>query len=336
MDIGIDLGTSNVIITMEKKGIILNEPSIVTYNRKRKLVTAAGETSYRMLGKTPPHLTTIRPIACGVISDEDMAKCMIKEYVHRAIGHQPLKPQIIVCVPPFITEVERRAVTDAAMVAGARKVHLIQEPIAALMGAGIDIGQARGSMIVDIGGGTTDVAVVSLNGIVISESIKIGGIKIDDSIIKYLGAKYKVSIGERTAEHLKMTLANVFSPYAGTTAEIKGKCLNRGLPIRFEVTQVDVFEAIRNDVLQIMELIRHVLDSTPPELVSDISEKGITLTGGCALLGGLEPLIEDQLKVRAEVAHEPLLCVAKGTRQAYKNMANLLDGFKQMRVISAE
>ncbi|MDR1674161.1 MAG: rod shape-determining protein, partial [Oscillospiraceae bacterium] len=284
MDIGLDLGTANIIMTMGEKGIVLNEPSVVAFNKKIGRVIAVGEEAYKMIGKTPGHIETIRPLAGGVISDEDMTQCMIREFIYKVCGKQVFKPQIIICVPSFITEVESRAVIEAAHSAGARKVYLIQEPIAALIGTGVDIARANGNLIVDIGGGTTDVAVISLNGIVLSRSIKTGGNKLDESVIRYMTNKYRVLIGERTAESAKCRLGNVFTPAADKTTVLKGRCLTSGMPIQFEVMQTDIFEAIVDDVTEIVAAIKNIVEDTPPELVSDIYENGIILTGGGALL----------------------------------------------------
>ena len=328
MDIGIDLGTTNVIMTMGNKGIVLNEPSAIAYNRKKKEVVAVGEEADKMIGKVPPHIVTIRPLANGVISDEDMTQCMIREFIYKVIGHRPLRPQIVICVPSFITKVEYKAVIEAAHSAGARKVYLIEEPIAALMGAGVDIERANGNLIVDIGGGTTDVAVISLNGIVIARSIKVGGNKIDDSIVNYISSKYKVLIGEKMAETAKKKLTTVIEPKEEVNMLVKGRSLTSGMPVQFEISQIDIFNAILDDVSAIVELVKRVVEETPPELVSDIYENGILLTGGGAHLGGLDKLIAGELGVDCFAAKNPTFCVAKGTAKAFKHLNTLLDGFE--------
>ncbi len=287
VDIGIDLGTANIIIATAKKGLVLNEPSVVAYNKKTESVVAVGKEAFEMLGRTPEYIVAIRPLRDGVISDHDMTQAMIKEFILKVTGKQLIKPRIVICIPSFITDVESRAVVEAALNAGARKVYLIQEPVAAMLGAGIDIIQPDGHMVVDIGGGTCDVAVISLGGIVRSSSTKVAGNKIDQAIIKYVQNKYKILLGEKTAEQVKIDLANVFNPKGEKKQIVKGRNLLKGLPEKLEISDLDIYEAISDCADDIIDTIKNVLEQTPPELVGDIYTNGILLTGGGALLGGL-------------------------------------------------
>ena len=242
-DIGIDLGTANTVITIGKKGVVLSEPSAIAYHKRNKSILAVGKRAYDMIGKTPEFIEVIQPLANGVISDDQMTHYMIKEFILKVTGHHLVKPRIIICVPSFITDVEKRAVVEAAMSAGSRKAYLIDEPIAALIGAGVNIGKARGNMIVDIGGGTTDVAIVSMNGLVTSHSIKVAGNTLDQAIIRYMQTKYKLLIGARTAERIKIELTNLYDPREDITAWVKGRNLVSGMPEMVEISEVELFEA---------------------------------------------------------------------------------------------
>ncbi|MBO6302129.1 MAG: rod shape-determining protein [Ruminiclostridium sp.] len=330
IDIGIDLGTANTIITLGGKGIVINEPSVVAYDKKKKQVLAVGEEAYRMIGRTPEYIVAVKPLADGVISDNVMAEAMISEFIRKVSGSMLLKPRIIICVPSSVTDVESRAVVEAALSAGARKVYIIEEPIAALLGAGIDISQPNGYMVVDIGGGTSDVAVVSFNGIVKSESVKVAGNKIDEAIIRYVTQKYKLLIGEKTAETVKKTIANVYNPTGHKTMKIKGRHLLKGLPVTMEITDLDAAEAVAEYVIEIIDEIKAVLEVTPPELIGDIHQNGIILTGGGALLGGLPEAIAQETRVKCYVAEEPLECVARGVAKAFSLSDELLDGFEKI------
>lgn len=332
MDIGIDLGTANIMMTLGNKGIVLNEPSVVAFNKRSNQVVAVGDEAYDMIGRTPEYIVAIRPLEHGVISDDVMTQSMIREFIIKVSGKQLFKPRIIICVPSFITEVESRAVVEAAMSAGSRKVYLIEEPIAAMLGAGIDISQPVGNMVVDIGGGTTDVAVVSLSGIVVSKSIKVGGNKIDQSIIRYVTNKYKVLIGDKTAEEAKKKLTNLFEPSENETLEIKGRNLLTGLPERVTITQTDIYEAIYDNAYQIVLAVKEVLEETSPELVGDIYTNGIILTGGGAFLKGLDEVLTREIGVKAFVADDPLSCVAKGTALAFHQLDQLREGFENVSV----
>lgn len=331
-DIGIDLGTANTMITLGRRGVVLSEPSAIAYHLRTKEVLAVGSEAYRMIGKTPDYIKVIRPLSNGVISDDRMTQYMIKEFILRVTGKRLVRPRIIMCVPSFITDVEKRAVVEAAMSAGSRKAYLIDEPIAALIGAGVNIGKARGNMIVDIGGGTTDVAIVSMNGVVTSHSIKVAGNTLDQAIIRYIQTKYKLLIGEQMAERTKIRLTNLFNPRSDSTMYVKGRNLVSGMPQQIEISETEIFEAIRDEISDIIEAIRTVLEETPPELVGDIYEKGVLMAGGGSMLGGLRKLVENTLNVKCVVAKDAMNCVAKGTAIAFKNVNNLLDGFENIAI----
>ena len=334
LDIGIDLGTANIIITIAGKGIVLNEPSVVAYDRKKKAVVAVGKEAYKMIGRTPEYIVAVRPLKDGVISDNDMTQAMIKEFINMVNGGFMVKPRIVLCVPSSVTDVERRAVVEAALSAGARKVYLIEEPIAALIGAGIDISKPSGTMVVDIGGGTSDVAIVSFNGIVQSRSVKMAGNKFDAAIVRHITQKYKILIGEKTAEKAKIELANVYNPTGEKKMVIRGRHLLRGLPESVEITDIDLYEALHENVMEIVEQIKLVLESTPPELVGDILSNGILLTGGGAMLGGLAELITSHVGAPCFVAEKPIECVARGVDIAFSMSNELLDGFEQVQLYS--
>ena len=321
VDIGIDLGTANTIITLGGKGIVINEPSVVAYDKKKKQVLAVGEEAYKMLGRTPEYIVAMKPLADGVISDNVMAEAMISEFIRKVSGSMLLKPRIIICVP---------SVVEAALSAGARKVYIIEEPIAALLGAGIDISKPNGYMVVDIGGGTADVAVVSFNGIVKSESIKVAGNKFDEAIIRYVSQKYKLLIGEKTAESIKKTITNVYNPTGIKKMKVKGRHLLKGLPVTMDISDLDAAEAVAENVMEIIDAIKGVLETTPPELIGDIHQNGIVLTGGGALLGGLPQAISQETRVRCYVADDPLECVARGVAAAFALSEDLLDGFEKI------
>ncbi len=330
MDIGIDLGTANVMITMGNKGIVLNEPSIVAFNIKTNEVIAVGTEAYRMAGKTPDYISVIQPLEGGVISDHKMTECMITSFIEKVTGKQLLMPNIVMCVPSSITDVESRAVIEAAKIAGAKKVYLIEEPVAALMGAGVDISAPDGNMVVDIGGGTTDIAIISMNGIVAKSSVKVAGNKIDKAIVKYIGNRYRILIGEKTAEMAKITVTNVFNPDGERSMIIKGRHLVRGLPEQLEITDYDIYEAIIELINDIVYAVKNVFENTPPELVGDICRNGIYLTGGGALIYGLDKLLSHEIGVPCRVAEDPVSCVAKGAMKAFGCIDKLLDGFENV------
>ena len=332
VDIGIDLGTANTIITIGGKGIVIDEPSVVAYDKKKGCVLAVGSEAYKMIGRTPEYIVAVKPLRDGVISDADMTEAMVGAFIKKVSKSMMLKPRIILCVPSSVTDVENRAVVEAALSAGARKVFLIKEPIAALLGAGGDITKASGSMVVDIGGGTTDIAVASFNGIVRDTSIKVAGNRFDEAIIRYISNKYKVLIGEKTAEKAKIELANVFKPDSAHTMVIKGRNLLRGLPESIEINEVDMYEAIIDLVDEIIAGIKSVLELTPPELVGDILSSGIVLTGGGALLKGLAEHIQQIIGSPCFVADNAIKCVAKGVEAAFNLSEELMDGFEKISI----
>lgn len=330
MDIGIDLGTANVLISVGNKGVVLNEPSVVAFNKKLNEIVAIGTEAYKMIGRTPEYITVVRPLSDGVISDHKMTERMIMAFIEKVTGKQLLMPNIIMCIPSSITDVESRAVIEAAKTAGARQVYLIEEPVAAIMGAGVDISSPDGNMVVDIGGGTTDIAVVSMNGVVAKLSMKVAGGKLDKAIVRYVSSRYRILIGEKTAENAKMAAANVYSPDGSRKVTIKGRHLVRGLPEQIELTDYDIYEAIIDNIQEMIDGVRDVAERTPPELAGDVYRNGIYLTGGGALLFGLDKLMTSQLGVKCIVPDDPLSCVAKGTRYAFKNIDKLLDGFEHV------
>ena len=312
-DIGIDLGTAYVLVYVKGKGIVLREPSIVAVKEKTKQVIAVGEEARAMLGRTPANIKTIRPLRQGVISDYDATEQMLKYFIHKAIGHRLIKPRIGVCVPSGVTEVERRAVEDATRLAGARLVDIIEEPIAAAIGAGIDISRPCGSMIVDIGGGTTDIAVISLGGVVVKKSLKIAGDHFDETIVKYMRKKYSMLIGERTAEEIKINVGSVYKREVPVEIDIRGRNLVSGLPKNIIVSSEEIREILEESVTNIVEGVKTVLEVTPPELAADIVNRGIILTGGGSLIYGLDKLITEETGINTVIAEDTMSCVAIGT-----------------------
>ncbi len=330
MDIGIDLGTANVMIAVGNKGVVLNEPSVVAFNKKLDEVIAVGDEAHRMIGRVPDYISVVRPLSDGVISDHKMTEKMIACFIEKVTGKQLFMPNIIMCIPSSITDVESRAVIEAAKIAGARQVYLIEEPVAAIMGAGVDISAADGNMVVDIGGGTTDIAVVSMNGVVSKSSVKMAGSKLDKAIVKYVSSRYRILIGEKTAENAKMAAANVYSPDGSRKIVVKGRHLVRGLPEKVEVTDYDIYEAIIDSIREMISAVKDVMEKTPPELAGDIYRNGVYLTGGGAMLYGLDRLMSSELGVKCCVADDPISCVARGTVSAFKNIDKLLDGFQHV------
>lgn len=315
-DIGIDLGTASVLVYVKGKGIVLKEPSVVAIDQNTNKFLAVGEEARRMLGRTPGNIIAIRPMRDGVISDYDTTEKMLKYFIQKAVGRYLLKPRVIVCVPSGITEVEKRAVMEASNQAGAIKTYLIEEPIAAAIGAGVDITEPSGNMIVDIGGGTTDVAVISLGGIVVSRSIKVAGDECDESISKYIRKKYNMMIGERSAEELKLNIGSAYRREEEVFNEVRGRNLLTGLPITVNVSSTDMLEALKDPIQEIIDTVHIVLERTPPELAADISNRGILMTGGGALLYGMDKLITEKTGIPVHIADEPVSCVARGTGKA--------------------
>ena len=325
-DIGIDLGTASVLVYVKGKGVVLNEPSVVAIDKNTGKLLKVGAEAQAMLGRTPGNIVAIRPLREGVISDYEVTERMIKEFLHKVMGFQLFKPRIIICVPSGITEVEERAVVDAGLQSGASHVYLIEEPVAAAIGAGIDITKPEGHMVVDIGGGTSDIAVISLKGVVESASIKVAGDQFNEAIVKYMRRKHNILIGERTAEQMKMQIGCVFPKDEETTIEIKGRCLMTGLPKTISVTSSEMLEAFEEPVERILEAIHGVLERTPPELVADIANNGIVMTGGGSLVDGFDKLITARTGIHTVVAENAISCVAIGTGKSLDSVHEMNDG----------
>ena len=314
-DIGIDLGTASILVYVKGKGVVLKEPSVVAYDRDANTIKAIGEEARLMIGRTPGNIVPVRPLRHGVISDYKTTEKMLKYFINKAIGKSFFgrRPRVSVCVPSGVTEVEKKAVEDATYQAGARDVYIIEEPVAAAIGAGIDISRPCGNMIVDIGGGTTDIAVISLGKPVVSASIKTAGDDFDDAIIKFMRKRHNLLIGERTAEDIKINIGTCYKRPENITMDIRGRNLVTGLPKVVTVASDETEEALREVTAQIVDAVHSVLEKTPPELAADIADRGIVLTGGGALLHGLEDLIEENTRITTMTAEEPLTAVAIGT-----------------------
>ena len=326
-DIGIDLGTASVLVYVKGKGVVLNEPSVVAIDKNTGKLLKVGGDAQAMLGRTPGNIVAIRPLREGVISDYDMTERMLREFLHKVTGgFQLFKPRVIICVPSGITEVEERAVIDAGIQAGARKVYLIEEPVAAAIGAGIDITQPDGHMVVDIGGGTADIAVISLSGVVESASIKIAGDQLNEAVVKYMRRKHNLLVGERTAEEMKKRIGCVFPKDEEETMDVKGRCLLTGLPKVVTVSSTEMMDAFEEPVERIMEAIHSVLERTPPELVADISTNGIVMTGGGSLVSGFDKLVSARTGIHTVIAEDAISCVAIGTGKSLDSLNNMQDG----------
>lgn len=320
-DMGIDLGTANILVHVKGKGIVINEPSVVAIQKDNNKVMAVGEEAKNMLGRTPGNIVAIRPLKDGVIADFDVTQEMLKYFIRKVLGGKSLiQPRIVVGVPAGVTEVEKRAVIDATMQAGAREAFIIEEPMAAAIGAGLPVHEPTGSMIVDIGGGTTDVAVISLGGIVNSCSVRIGGDKIDEAIVQYIRKQYSLLIGERTAEEIKINIGSAIIIGPEEEYSIRGRDLLTGLPKNINVTSKQIQEAINEPVTAIVETVKSTLEKTPPELASDIMDRGIMLAGGGALLKNLDKLISKETGVPVFIADDALSCVAIGTGKVAENV----------------
>ncbi len=321
-DVGIDLGTANTLVYLRGKGIVVNEPSVVAVNQKTNQVVAVGRAAKDMLGRTPGHLTAVRPLVDGVVSDFEATEEMIAYLINQAQGvsRKMLGPRAVIGVPAGITNVEMRAVKDAAQNAGAREVHIVEEPIAAALGVRMPIREAVGSMIVDIGGGTVDIAVLSLGGIVRAKNLRSAGDKLNQDIIGYVRSEFKILIGEKTAEEVKMAIGSVIEGGANTQAVVRGRDLITGLPREIILTDQDIREAISQSIDTLIDSVREVLETTPPEILSDVMRSGITLVGGGALLKGLDELLSQWLKVPVAVADDPLTAVARGTGVILENL----------------
>ena len=313
-DIGIDLGTASILVYIRGKGVVLKEPSVVAFDRDTNKIKAIGEDARLMLGRTPGNIIAVRPLRQGVISDYTVTEKMMKYFIQKALGKKTFrKPRIAVCVPSGVTEVEKKAVEDAGYAAGARSVHLIEEPVAAAIGAGIDIAKPCGNMIVDIGGGTSDIAVISLGGTVVNTSLKVAGDDFDEAIVRYMKKKNSLLIGERTAEDIKIRIGSAYRRPESISIDVKGRNLVSGLPKTISVTSEETEEALRETTSQIVEAVHSVLEKTPPELAADIADRGIVLTGGGCLLYGLEELIEEKTGINTMTAEDPMTAVAIGT-----------------------
>ena len=324
-DIGIDLGTATILVYVKGKGIVLREPSVVAVDSNTGEVVAVGQEARRMLGRTPGNIVATRPLKDGVISDYTVTEKMLKYFINKVCGKFIFAPRVMICIPSQVTEVEKKAVIDAAVQAGARKVCLIEEPIAAAIGAGIDISKPYGNMVVDIGGGTTDVAVISLGGSVVSTSLKVGGDKFDEAVVKYMKKKYNVMIGERTAEDLKVNIGCVYPKIQDVEMEIRGRDLVTGRPKTVIDHSREMLEALIEPAMMIVDAVHSVLEKTPPELAADISDKGIYMTGGGALLDGLDKLLQEKTGINVMIAQDTVSCVALGTGKALDNL-DVLEG----------
>ncbi|MDD7513334.1 MAG: rod shape-determining protein [Clostridiales bacterium] len=323
-EVGIDLGTANVLVYIKNKGIVLNEPAVVAVNKDTDEILAVGEEARQMLGRTPGNIIALKPLSDGVISDYDITERMLKYFIAKTCGRSRLfRPKIMVCVPSGVTEVEKRAVREAATQAGGKDVYLMEEPVAAAIGAGLDISKPDGVMVIDIGGGTTDIAVISLGGIVASASVKMAGDKFDESIIKYMRKVHKLYIGERTGEELKKTIGTAFPREESVTMECRGRDLITGLPKTVVVTSEEMLKALEEPLHTICETVHSVLEKTPPELAADISNSGIILTGGGAYLYGIDKRIEARTGITVHIAEDPASCVAIGTGKALNELEKI-------------
>jgi rod shape-determining protein MreB len=322
-DVGIDLGTANTLVNVRNKGIVINEPSVVAIDKRTKKVLAIGLDAKEMIGRTPASIVAIRPLRDGVISDFDVTERMLHYFIKKvhdqAVVHIA-RPRVVVGIPSGVTEVEKRAVHDASLSAGAREAFLIEEPMAAAIGAGLPVTESLGSMVVDIGGGTTEVAVLCLGGIVVSRSLRVAGDEMDDDIVQYARQKYNLLIGERMAERIKITIGSAYPLRGEQTMALKGRNLITGLPESIEVSSIEVREALSNSVGMIVEMVREALDDTPPELVADLMEQGIALAGGGALLQGLAERLSEETKMRVYVADDPMTCVARGAGRVLEDL----------------
>ncbi|MDI3518649.1 MAG: rod shape-determining protein MreB [Caldanaerobacter sp.] len=312
-DIGIDLGTATTLVYVQGKGIVLKEPSVVAMRTDTKTILAVGEEAKRMVGRTPGNIIAIRPMRDGVIADFDITKAMLDHFISRVNPRKGLfRPRVIIGIPSGVTEVEKRAVIEAALQAGAKEAHTVEEPMAAAIGAGLPVEEPTGSMVVDIGGGTTDVAVISLGGIVTNKSLRVGGDEMDEAIINYIKREYNLMIGERTAEEIKIQIGSAFPKEKEESMDIRGRDLVSGLPKTLRITSTEILEALKEPLSSIVEAIKMTLEKTPPELAADIMDRGIMLTGGGALLSGIDKLIRQETGMPVQIADNPTDCVALG------------------------
>ena len=325
-DIGIDLGTASVLVYVKNKGIILNEPSVVAMDKNTGKLLKVGEEARQMLGRTPGNIVAIRPLREGVISDYDMTERMLREFIRKVAGFMVFKPRVIICVPSGITEVEERAVVDAGIQSGCRRVYLIEEPIAAAIGAGIDIMKPDGHMVVDIGGGTADIAVISLGGVVESASIKVAGDQFNEAVVKYMRRKHNILVGDSTAEKMKIAIGCVYPREDEAFMDVKGRCLLTGLPKTITVSSAEMMEAFEEPTERILESIHAVLERTPPELVADVSTNGIMMTGGGSMVYGFDKLITSRTGIATSVAENAIACVAEGTGRSLDMITDMQEG----------
>ena len=331
-DIGIDLGTASVLVYVKGRGIVIQEPSVVAVEKNTDRVLKVGKEAQQMLGRTPGNIMAVRPLRDGVISQYDLTLHMIQYFIRKACGTMIFKPRVILCVPSGITEVEERAVVDAATQAGAKRTYLIEEPVAAAIGAGIDISGPTGHMVVDIGGGTTDIAVLSLGGVVLSESIKVAGDKFDEAIIRYVRRKHNVLIGERTAEAIKIKIGSAWPRQEPRFMDVKGRCLVQGLPRVVRITSEEIPDALEEPITAVVEAVCSVIERTPPELIGDILQNGIVMTGGGSLLYGLDKLIAYATGVKTRVANKAISCVAMGTGKSLDHLGIMPGGVNLSRL----
>ena len=325
-DIGIDLGTATVLVYVKGKGIVLREPSIVAIDTRTNCIIKVGREALSMQGRTPDYIKTVRPLKNGVISQYDVTLRMLQHFIRKACGNMILKPRVMICVPTGISEVEERAVIDAAVEAGAKQTRLIEEPIAAAMGAGLDIYEPYGNMIVDIGGGTTDIAVISLGGVVVSESIKTAGDKFDDAIVDYVRRRYHMLIGETTAEQVKIRIGCLDDRMPKKTIDIKGRCLRTNLPKVITLSSAEMIEALIEPISEVLDAVRFVIERTPPELIGDIMKSGIVMTGGGSRIPGFAKMIYEVTGIKTRVADDATSCVVKGTGMALEDQDERPEG----------
>ncbi len=325
-DIAIDLGTATVLVYVDGRGIVLNEPSVVAIDTAIDQIIKVGRAAQAMMGRTPEHIKTVRPLKNGVVAQYDVTLRMLQYFIKSACGDMFFRPRVMICIPGSVSDVERRAVMDAALEAGARSVQLMAEPLAAAIGAGCRVNAPEGHLIVDIGGGTTDVAVVSLGGIVVSESIKVAGDQFDEAIVRHVKNKYRVHIGERTAEQIKIRIGAVYEHKNIKTMKVRGRCMSEGLPREITISSREMLEAMKDPISEIIEAICRVVERTPPELIPDIINNGITMTGGGSLLAGLDRLLADVTGIRATVAADPDTCVVRGMGKSLSRLSEDVDG----------
>ena len=319
-DIGIDLGTSTVLVYVKGQGIVLREPSVVAVDSITDRIIKVGKEAQNMQGRTPGHIVTVRPLKNGVINQYDVTLKMLQHFIRRACGNMIFRPRVMICVPTGISEVEERAVVDAATEAGARQTRLIEEPVAAAMGAGIDIYKPTGNMVLDIGGGTTDIAVIALGGVVVSESIRVAGNSFDESIVRYIKRRYNLLIGETSAEQVKIRIGCLDDRVPKKTIEIKGRCLKTGMPRVITLSSTETIEALMEPISEILDAVRRVIERTPPELIGDLMKNGIVMTGGGSLIPGFEKMIADVTGIKTRVARDAVSCVVRGTGIALENI----------------